>query len=158
MKESESEVTQSCPTLCDPINCIPPGSSVHGILQARILEWVAISFSRGSSQPRDWTWVSHIVGRRFTVWATGGADDKTHLLKKDKEVLPGIPTFPLIIKLQPSKFSGLSFSRPPTCKPHKSPILINHVSSTTLLSMNSSLHWYIKDYGMGALQSPPKLH
>ena len=47
--ESEREVTQSCPTLCDPVDCSPPGSSVHGILQARILEWVAISFSRGSS-------------------------------------------------------------------------------------------------------------
>ena len=48
-------VTQSCPTLCDPMDCNRPGSSVHGILQARILEWVAISFSRGSSQPRDQT-------------------------------------------------------------------------------------------------------
>ena len=47
-----------------------PGSSVHGIFQARILEWVAISFSRGSSRPRDRTWVSLIVGRCFTVWAT----------------------------------------------------------------------------------------
>ena len=46
---SESEVAQSCPTLCDPMDCSPPCSSVHGILQARILEWVAISFSRGSS-------------------------------------------------------------------------------------------------------------
>ena len=46
-------VTQSCPTLCDPMDCSPPGSSVHGILQARILEWVATSFSRGSSRPRD---------------------------------------------------------------------------------------------------------
>ena len=44
------EVAQSCPALCDPMDCSPPGSSVHGILQARILEWVAISFSRGSSQ------------------------------------------------------------------------------------------------------------
>ena len=48
-------ITQLCLTLCDPMNCSPPGSSVHGILQARILEWVAISFSRGSSRPRDWT-------------------------------------------------------------------------------------------------------
>ena len=48
--------------------CGLPGSSVHGIFQARILEWVATSFSRRSSQPRDWTWVSHIVSRRFTVW------------------------------------------------------------------------------------------
>ena len=52
------EVAQSCPTLCDPVDCSPPGSTVHGILQARILEWVAISFSMGSSQPRDRTWVS----------------------------------------------------------------------------------------------------
>ena len=51
-------VTQSCPTLCGPVDCNPPGSSVHGILQARILEWVAISFSRRFSLPRDWTWVS----------------------------------------------------------------------------------------------------
>ena len=46
-------VTQSCLTLCDPMGCSPPGSSVHGILQARILEWVAMSSSRGYSQPRD---------------------------------------------------------------------------------------------------------
>ena len=53
--------------LCDPMDCSPPGSSVHGILQARILEWVAIPFSRGSSQPRDRTLVSYIAGRFFTV-------------------------------------------------------------------------------------------
>ena len=47
-----------------------PGSSVHGILQERIPEWVAIPFSRVSSQSRDWTWVSHIAGRFFTIWAT----------------------------------------------------------------------------------------
>ena len=53
-----------------PIHCSPPGYSVHGILQARILEWVVIPFSKGFSQPRDWTWVSHIAGRFFTIWAT----------------------------------------------------------------------------------------
>ena len=62
MLKSESEVAQSCPTLCDPINWSLPRSSVHGIFQARVLEWVAIYFSRGYSQPRDWTWVSRIVG------------------------------------------------------------------------------------------------
>ena len=67
---TESEVTQSCPTLCDPMDCSIPGSSVHGILQARKLEWVAISFSRRSSQPRHWTPVSGIVGRCFTIWVT----------------------------------------------------------------------------------------
>ena len=66
----ECEVAQSRPTLCDPIDCSLPGSSIHGIFQARILEWVAISFSRRSSWPRGWTWVSRIVGRHFTVWAT----------------------------------------------------------------------------------------
>ena len=55
---------------CDPVDCSLPGSSVHGILQARILEWVAISFSRGSSQPRDRTRVSRIGGRHFNLWAT----------------------------------------------------------------------------------------
>ena len=53
VSEWVSEVAQSCPTLCYPVDCSPPGSSVHGILQARILEWVAISFSRGSSRPRS---------------------------------------------------------------------------------------------------------
>ena len=55
---------QSCPTLCDPMDCSPPGSSVHGILQARTLEWVAMTSSRGSSWPRDWTQVS-CIGRQF---------------------------------------------------------------------------------------------
>ena len=54
---------------CDPMDCVLPGSSVHGILQARILEWLAISFSRGSSWARDGTWVSCTAGRLFTDWA-----------------------------------------------------------------------------------------
>ena len=53
--------------LCDPMDCSLPGSSVHGVLQARILEWVAISLSRGSSRPRDHTRVSRIAGRHFTL-------------------------------------------------------------------------------------------
>ena len=63
-------VSQSCPTLCDPMDWGPPGSSVHGIFQARILELVAIPFSRGYSQPGDWTQVPRIAGRLFTVWVT----------------------------------------------------------------------------------------
>ena len=70
-----SEVTQLCLTLCDPMDCSPPGSLVHGIFQAWILEWVAIPFSRGSSRPRDRTQVSRIVSRRLTVWATREAPD-----------------------------------------------------------------------------------
>ena len=62
-------MAQSYLTLCDPMHY-----TVHGLLQARILEWVAIPFSRGSSQPRDWTQVSHIAGGFFTSWATREAD------------------------------------------------------------------------------------
>ena len=60
-------VDQSHPALCNAMDCSPPGSPVHGVLQARILEWVAISFSRGSSLPRDWTQVSCIAGRFFII-------------------------------------------------------------------------------------------
>ena len=67
----KSEVAQSCPTLCDPMDCSLPGSFVHGIFQARVLEWVAISFSRRASQPRDWTRVSR---RRFTIWLQATLD------------------------------------------------------------------------------------
>ena len=64
------KVTQSCLTLCDPMDY-----TVHGILQARILEWVAMPSSRGSSQPRDRTRVSHIAGGFFTSWATREAQE-----------------------------------------------------------------------------------
>ena len=62
---------QLCPTLCNPMDCNPPGSSVHGIFQPRVLEQVAISYSRGSSQPRDQTCVSCIAGRSFITESTG---------------------------------------------------------------------------------------
>ena len=65
-----SGVTQSCPSLCNSMNCSLPGSSAHGIFQERLLEWAAISFSRGSSQPRDRTQVFSIADRHFTIWAT----------------------------------------------------------------------------------------
>ena len=58
------------PTLRNPMDCISPVSSAHGILQAKVLEWLAISCSKGSSQPRDWTWVSCIAGGFFIIWAT----------------------------------------------------------------------------------------
>ena len=65
-----------CPTLRDPMDCSPPGSSVHGILQASMLECVAICLSGGSSQPRDRTWVSRIAGGFFTIRATRGGKGK----------------------------------------------------------------------------------
>ena len=69
------KLLQACPALCDPMDCCPPGSYVHGILQTSILEWVAMPFSRGSSQPRDQTWVlmsftsSALACRLFTTSA-----------------------------------------------------------------------------------------
>ena len=71
--------TQCCLILCDPMSCRVPDSSIHGIFQARILEWVAISFSWGSSQPRDQTCVSvspALAGKFFTSWATGKPRDQ----------------------------------------------------------------------------------
>ena len=67
LMECESEVIQSCPTVWDSMDCSPPGSFIHGLCQARGLEWGAISFSRGSSGPRDQTQVSCVVNRCFTV-------------------------------------------------------------------------------------------
>ena len=69
LRNAHMVVTQSFPTVCDPMDCSPPGSSVRGILQARIPEWVAIPFFRGSSQLRNQNWVSHTAGRFFTDWA-----------------------------------------------------------------------------------------
>ena len=72
------ELVAQCLTFCDSMDCSPAGSSVLGILQARILEWVAISFSRGYFQPRDQTQVSCITSRFFTVWA----NRESNILKK----------------------------------------------------------------------------
>ena len=74
-------VVQSCLTLCNPMDCSPSGSSVHGILQARILEWLAIPFSKEYSWSRVQTRVSHIAGRYFTIWATREAHDRIKCCK-----------------------------------------------------------------------------
>ena len=75
---------QSCPALCDPMDCSPPGSSDHGNLQARILEWVAMASSRGSSWPRDWTrvsCVSCIAGRLYPLSHLGSPFSLLHILQ-----------------------------------------------------------------------------
>ena len=74
------KVTQLCPSVCDPIDSSPPVSFVHETLQARVLDWVAVPFSRGSSQPSNQTQVSHIAGRFLIVWATREA-------WKDQEII-----------------------------------------------------------------------
>ena len=98
-------VTELWPTLCDPMDCNLLGSSVHGILQARILEWSALSSSRVSPLLRGWTRVSHIVGRFFTIWATRETQKKVteedslqreragHPLEKIKENFQGRGVF-----------------------------------------------------------------
>ena len=80
-REDKALVTQLCLTLCDPMDCSSPGFSVHRILQIRILEWVPILFSRGSSQPRDQTHVSFNADRFFTIWASREAWRKSTLHK-----------------------------------------------------------------------------
>ena len=79
-KPWESEVAQSCRTLCNPMNCRLPGSSGHGIFQARVLEWVAISFSRGSYPPRDWNRVACIADSHFTIWAIRETNQKEAII------------------------------------------------------------------------------
>ena len=71
------------------MNCSRQGSSVRGTLQARMLEWVAIPFSRGSSWPRNWTWVSCIAGKFFTIWATREANNIIYLILNKKSWLIG---------------------------------------------------------------------
>ena len=82
-KEVKVLVTQSCPTLCNPLNYSPPGSSVHGTLQVRILEWVTIPFSRRSSQTRNQIWISYTAGRFFTIRDTI-AKGKVHFQRYGK--------------------------------------------------------------------------
>ena len=112
-------VTQLCLTLFDHMACSPPGSSVHGILQARILEWVAIPFSRESSQPKDQTWVSRMEGRFFTIWATM-EDHAAATAAKSLQSCPtlcnpidsSLPGFPSLGFSRQEHWSGLPFPSP----------------------------------------------
>ena len=97
MKWSGVKAAQSCPTVCDPMDY-----AVYGILQARLLEWVAIPFSRGYSQPRDWTQVSHITGRFFTIVK----NILTIVYLSNSETLTSI----LFMIYHPSKVSKMSFA------------------------------------------------
>ena len=102
----------------DPMDCSPPGSSVLGFFQAGILEGVAISYSMGSSQPRDWTPVSHIAGRFFTVWTTRQAPASAEVSSSGAE---GEKTVRYLME--------------------KAQVLDNLVSDMTLLSLSSML-WF----------------
>ena len=101
MINDDAKSLQSCPTLCDFMDCSPPGFSVHGILQAILLEWVAISFSRGSSYPRDGTCISYLLH-----WQAGSLPlappGKPLLRCTDHFRHPQIVTCPLAAIPQPS--------------------------------------------------------
>ena len=98
---------QLCPTLCDPMDCSPSGSSVHGISQARILEWVDISSSRGSSQPRDQTHISYI-----SLWLLQQQQKNKDERLKEKTVL----RFSMLLLLLLSHFSHVQlFCDPVAC-------------------------------------------
>ena len=104
------EVAQSCPTLCDPVDCSPPGSSIHEILQARILKWVAISFSRGSSRPRDRTQAFLFAGRHFNLWATREAlsHPYTTTKKRKKQTNIALTRWTFVGKVMSLFFNTLS--------------------------------------------------
>ena len=87
-------LAQSCPTLCGLMDCIPPGFSVCGILQARILGWVAMSSSRASSWSKEWTQVSCIAGRFYIIWATREAHKRSdiHIIGIPEEGRSGLET------------------------------------------------------------------
>ena len=109
---SESEVAQPCPTLCNPMDYI-----AHGIFQARILEWVAFPFSRGSSQPKAQIQVSHIAGGFFTSWATRESERKWSRVVMSDSLwphglyrLPGSPVHG-IFQARVLEWVAISFSR-----------------------------------------------
>ena len=101
----QAKLLQSCMTLWDLRNCNLPGSSVHGILQETILEWVAVSSSRGSSRPRDRTQVSCISGGFFTVWATGNLE---------RTISTTVPSSELKERMQVEERRGCSRVWPPS--------------------------------------------
>ena len=100
-------VAQSCPTLCNPMDCSPPGSSVHGILQESLVQWVAIPFSKGSSRPRDQTQVSFIAGRFFTIWTT----------REASEGRASNSPFKIFFRLCCNQFSSVAQLCPTLCDP-----------------------------------------
>ena len=141
-------VAQSCLTLCDPMDHSPPGSPVHGILQARRLEWAAISFSRGPSQPRDWTLVFCIAGKFFTLWATR-EDGRCGANKKKKEEASCCP-----LRIR-EELSPLLFLRPSSLESWQvlSPSLRSVCQSFWKLNLGfSAQEIFLKDLGAVSLR------
>ena len=127
-------VTQMCPTLCDPMDCSPPGSSVHGILQARIMEWVVIAFSKGSSQPRDRTQVPTLQADSLPPEPLG---TPVYIY-----ILICIYSFPLWFVIEPTSILSWSFPFP-------------NLSESDVISWTKETAFSTEDLGM--LQTPTAL-
>ena len=128
-------VAQSCLTLCYPLDCSPPGYSVHGSFQARILEWVAIPFLRGSSQLRNLTWVSCIAGRFFNIWATRETQINNCSIRTNKYFVQIIEA--ILMKIIQSEEQNLSdlWDTIKYCKKSKNYELL--IDTTSWISSNS---------------------
>ena len=130
-------VAQSRPTLCDLMDCSPLGSSDHEVLQARIVEWVAMPSSRGSSQPRNRTQVSRIAGRYFTVWATWEAHQCLTLVRSPEDTC-----FYWIMCIKTNKLNNLSKVIQLARNYHEdSEIFRLCISTETMFSKRSSEGW-----------------
>ena len=140
-----SEVAQSCPTLCDHTDCNLPGFSVHRMFQARVLEWVAVSFSRRSSRPRDWTRVSRIVGRHFYHLSHQGRS-LTTLFK---------PKYIMFLKKSPKLIRRWYFFNPICPSPPHSHIIYSDNVICTFLE-RFFLMWYYSQYILIRLRSERK--
>ena len=139
------EVAQSCPALCDPMDC-----TVHGILQARILEWVAFPFSRVSSQPRDWTQVSHIAGGFFTGRAIGKSKNtgvgSLSLLQRifpTQGSNPSLPHCRWILYQLSRKGSPPRYERLPKVTTYQLPVSINLIPSFIYSTHVNLLHVWL---------------
>ena len=126
-----------CLTLCSPINYSLPGSSVHGIFQARILEWIAISYSRGSSQLRNWTGVSCIAGGFFTNWAIREALKKAEQWRTDAFELW---CWRRLLDSKEIKPTGQSY-RKPTANIHRKDWCWSWISNTLATWWEEPTHW-----------------
>ena len=103
------KVTQSGPALCNPTDY-----TAHGILQARILEWITFPFSRGSSKPRDWTQVSHFAGGFFTSWAISSVQSQPALCNPMACGTPGFPVHHQLLEFTQSNVHGVSDALQPS--------------------------------------------
>ena len=138
LSEAAAKSLQSCPTLCDPMDCSPPGTVVHGILQARTLEWVAISYAKGSSQPRNRTLVSCISGRLFTSYKGRPLQSTEQHL----QILPlDVSSVPHPLSPTPSQDKKMSHETVPKVPWDKIPLVQNRCSRASLMQRTHKPHW-----------------